>query len=135
MTGSASIPTRELDLRGTASLLSNNGGAAVPAFELPFMVQGRWDDPDVMLDPLARIQRSGAAAPLLDAVRNRGARDAVRSAIERLSGAPAHPSTTPTEPDAPALAGASAPTELAPAPGETKPLGHSPPADTSSPTR
>jgi AsmA protein len=39
-------------------------------------------------DPEALIRRSGAAAPLLDAVRDRSARDAVRSAIERLTGAP-----------------------------------------------
>jgi AsmA protein len=38
-------------------------------------------------DPQSRIERSGAAAPLLDAVRNRGSRDAVRSVIERLTGA------------------------------------------------
>jgi hypothetical protein len=37
------------------------------------------------------IRRSGAAAPLLDAVRNRNAGDAVRSAIDRLGGAPRQP--------------------------------------------
>jgi AsmA protein len=112
VTGSASIPARELDLRGTASLLTSTAGgvaAAVPAFELPFMVQGPWDDPIMLPDPQSRIQRSGAAQPLLDAVRNRDSRDAIRSAIERLTGAiPARPAAPPAE-TAPALAGTSAP--------------------------
>jgi AsmA protein len=37
-------------------------------------------------DPASLIQRSGAAAPLLDAVRDRKTRDAVRSALDRLMG-------------------------------------------------
>jgi AsmA protein len=56
-------------------------------FELPFIVQGPWGDPIMLPDPEALIQRSSAAAPLLNAVRDRSARDAVRSAIERLTGA------------------------------------------------
>ncbi len=86
--GSASIPTRELDLKGTASLVAASKPGATP-FELPFIVQGSWDDPMMLPDPEALIRRSGAAAPLLDAVRERSARDTVRSAIERLTGAPA----------------------------------------------
>ena len=44
-------------------------------------------------DPEALIRRSGAAAPLLNAVRDQRARDAVRSVIERFMGgqAPAIP--------------------------------------------
>jgi AsmA protein len=109
LTGSASIPARELDLKGTASLMSSTAGSAnapVPAFELPFMVQGPWDDPIMLPDPQSRILRSGAAQPLLNAVRDRSARDAVRSAIERLTGT-APPPSSPDE--APALAGTSAP--------------------------
>jgi AsmA protein len=120
VTGSASIPARELDLRGTASLLSGTAGgagAAVPAFELPFIVQGPWDDPIMLPDPQIRIQRSGAAQPLLDAVRNRDSRDAIRSAIERLTGAiPARPA--PPAEEAPALAGTSAPAASPPAPAQ-----------------
>jgi AsmA protein len=37
-------------------------------------------------DPEALIRRSGAAAPLLNAVRERRDRDSVRSAIDRLTG-------------------------------------------------
>ena len=114
LTGSASIPARELDLRGTASLLSNANSAA-PAFELPFMVQGPWDDPIMLPDPQSRIQRSGAAAPLLDAIRNRDSRDAVRSVIERFA-APAQ-SGAPAE-SAPALAGSSAAVGGAPSPAD-----------------
>jgi len=118
LVGSASIPERELDLRGTASLLSisASSNAAAPAFELPFMVQGPWDDPIILPDPQSRIQRSGAAQPILDAVRNRSPRDPIRSAIERLTGAaPAEPAEAPPAATAPALAGSSAPAEGAPA--------------------
>jgi len=125
LTGSASIPERELDLRGTASLLSisaSGSSAAAPAFELPFIVQGPWDDPIILPDPLSRIQRSGAAQPILDAVRNRNPRDPIRSAIERLTGtAPAEPAEAPPAATAPALAGSSAPAEGAPARGEPTP--------------
>jgi len=87
LAGSASIPERELDLKGTATLVAaSRPGAA--AFELPFIVQGSWDDPIMLPDPEALIRRSGAAAPLLNAVRERSARDTVRSVIERLTGAP-----------------------------------------------
>ena len=85
LAGSASIPTRELDLKGTATLRRRQRRRA-PAFELPFVVQGSWDDPIMLPDAQALIRRSGAAAPLLNAVRERSARDAVRSAIERLTG-------------------------------------------------
>jgi AsmA protein len=55
---------------------------------LPFIVQGSWDDPIMLPDAEALIRRSGAAAPLLDAVRDRRARDAARSVLERLTGRP-----------------------------------------------
>jgi len=114
LTGSASIPARELDLRGTASLLSvaaRGAAAPAPAFELPFMVQGPWDDPIILPDPQSRIQRSGAAQPILDAVRKRGAGDSVRSAIERLTGVTSDPSPSTAAPN---LTGNSAPVESAP---------------------
>ena len=93
--GSASIPARDLDLRGTAALISASAGAA-PVFELPFVVQGSWDDPIMLPDAQSLISRSNAAAPLLDAVRDRKTRDAVRSVIDRLNrdgaeAAPAQP--------------------------------------------
>jgi len=125
LAGSASIPERELDLRGTASLLSvsaSGSNAPAPAFELPFMVQGPWDDPIILPDPESRIQRSGAAQPILDAVRNRIPRDPIRSAIERLTGtAPAEPAEAPPAATAPELAGSSAPAASAPARREPTP--------------
>ena len=57
-----------------------HGADAPPAFELPFVVQGPWDDPLIWPDPQSLIKRSGAAAPLLDAVRNRLKRDAAKAA-------------------------------------------------------
>ena len=71
--GSASIPARNLDLTGTATLIT---AAAKEGFELPFAVKGSWDDPVVLPDAQILIRRSGAAAPLLNAIRNRRARDA-----------------------------------------------------------
>jgi AsmA protein len=96
--GSGSIPTRDIDLKGTATLLANASG---PGFDLPFVVQGPWDDPLMLPDPQSLIRRSGAAAPLLDAVRGRSSRDAVRSVIDRITG-----STPPPPPAAPAPADA-----------------------------
>ncbi len=129
LSGSASVPARELDLRGTASLLSRILGtsAAISGFELPFMIQGPWDDPIMLPDPQSRIQRSGAAAPLLDAVRDRGARDAVRSAIERLTGAAPTGSAAPSPAEGgAAMTGASS--EERPAEAETDPANAEPAA-------
>jgi AsmA protein len=85
LAGSASIPSRELDLTGTAALIAEPKPGVTP-FALPFIVQGSWDDPIMLPDAEALIRRSGAAAPLLNAVHNRRARDAARSVIERLTG-------------------------------------------------
>jgi AsmA protein len=115
LTGTASIPDRELDLRGTATLLSSS----TSTFELPFMVQGPWGDLNMLWDPLSRMQRSGAAAPLLDEVRKNGP-PAVRQAIERFTRGAAPAQTAPAE-AAPALAGASAPVETPAEPAEASP--------------
>ena len=94
--GSASIPMRDLDLRGTAALIAAKD--AEPVFELPFVVQGRWDDPIMLPDAQSLIRRSGAAAPLLDAVRDRRALDAARAAIERLNRDGMAPAAASSEP-------------------------------------
>jgi AsmA protein len=83
LTGTASVPSREFDMKGTASLVT---AGATPGFELPFVVQGPWDDPLIFPDPDALLRRSPATAPLLDAVKDPKARDVVRSVIERLTG-------------------------------------------------
>jgi AsmA protein len=100
LTGTASVPSREYDLKGTASLVSAPNGP--PGFELPFVVQGPWDDPLIFPDPDILIRRSPASAPLLDAVRDKKTRDAVQSVLERFTGAAKRPAT----PDAAAPAGA-----------------------------
>jgi AsmA protein len=95
--GTASIPSREVDLKGTASLMDSANNIT---FELPFIVYGPWEDALPLPDPASLIRRSGAAAPLLDAVRDRKTRDAVRSALDHLMGPrkapPPAPPTTPT---------------------------------------
>ena len=83
--GQASVPMRDLDLKGTATLVSS---ATANEFELPFVVQGRWDDPIMLPDPQSLIRHSGAAAPLLDAVKSHAAGDAVRSVIDQLFAPP-----------------------------------------------
>ncbi len=97
MAGTASIPSRELDLKGTAALL--NGPNDV-AFELPFFVNGPWDSPLPLPDTSILIQRSGAAQQLLDAARDRKTREAVRSALDRLIGP--KPAAAPAAAAAPA---------------------------------
>lgn len=92
LSGTASVPAREYDLKGVASLTSAAAGAD-KGFDLPFVVQGPWDDPLVFPDPESLIRRSPGAAPLLDAVKDRKTRDAVRSVIERFTGGPARPET------------------------------------------
>jgi len=67
--GSASVPARELDLKGVASLVT--GRDAAPSFELPFLITGPWDSPLVLPDAQALFNRAGGTAPLLDAVRSR----------------------------------------------------------------
>lgn len=96
--GSTSIPGREFDLRGIAALVGSGPADAPPAFELPFVVQGPWDDPIMLPDTQMLILRSPVASPLLEAVKNRNTRDTVRSAIERLTGsAPAAPAAKPQQ--------------------------------------
>jgi AsmA protein len=99
LAGTASIPDRELDLKGTAALVTASRAGTQP-FGLPFVVQGSWDDPIMLPDAEALIRRSGAAAPLLNAVREHSTRDTVRSAIERLTGGGAPP-TAENAPAAP----------------------------------
>jgi AsmA protein len=89
LTGTASVPSREYDLKGVASLTS--APSAPPGFDLPFVVQGPWDDPLVFPDPESLIRRSPGAAQLLDSIKDTKARDAVKSVIERFTGGGARP--------------------------------------------
>jgi AsmA protein len=85
LSGTASVPSREYDLKGVASLVSASNTAS--EFDLPFVVQGPWEDPLIFpADPVSLIKRSPVAASLLDAVKDPKARDAVRSALEHFGG-------------------------------------------------
>jgi AsmA protein len=103
--GAASIPTRDLDLKGVATLVATSA-ADKKLFELPFVVQGPWDDPLMLPDAQSLIQRSGAAAPLLDALRGRNERDALRPDIAPVPppAAMRPPAARETEAAAPAAA-------------------------------
>jgi AsmA protein len=103
LSGTSSIPGRNLDLKGTASLIADTAAT----FDLPFVVQGPWDDPLVWPDVQMLIRRSGAAQPLLDAMRNRLKRDA--------SVAPAAPSPPAAREAGPQLA-APPPAQITPSP-------------------
>jgi len=108
LSGTASVPAREYDLKGVASLVSAPN--TPPAFELPFVVQGPWDDPLIFPDSDALIRRSPASAPLLNAVRDSRTRDAVRSVIDRFKGAPKPaPEASAVAPETPSPATAETP--------------------------
>jgi AsmA protein len=95
--GQVSVPARDLDLKGVATLVSS---ATANEFDLPFVVQGQWDDPIMLPDPQSLIRRSGAAAPLLDAIKTRSAGAAVRAVIDQLLSTPgASPAAKPPAPD------------------------------------
>jgi AsmA protein len=97
LAGTASIPTRELDLKGTAALMSTAKPAAA-SFELPFIVQGSWDDPIMLPDAEALIRRSGAAAPLFNAERGRRTHGGGNPADGGIIAAPAAPQPSGTIP-------------------------------------
>jgi AsmA protein len=93
LSGTASVPAREFDLKGVASLVSAN---AAPTFELPFVVQGPWDDPLIFPDSDSLIRRAPGAAPLLDAMKDK----TIRSMIERFTGSSAKPAASDAGADA-----------------------------------
>ncbi len=94
MTGTTTVPGREFDMKGVASLVPSTD--APPTFELPFVLQGPWDDPLLYPDSESLIRRSPATAPLIESLQKRSPRDAVRSAIEKLTGKPLAPAAVPT---------------------------------------
>ena len=94
LTGTTSIPKREFDFSGTANLIEGTASDANVVFELPFTVRGQWGSPLIVPDTRTLIQRSQATKPLLDALQDKRARDAVQDAINRLTG-PAAPLSRP----------------------------------------
>jgi AsmA protein len=69
LVGSASIPARDFDLKGVASLVATRDLA--PTFELPFVITGPWDSPLVLPDTQALFNRAGVPGSLIDAVRTK----------------------------------------------------------------
>src|SRR5262249_26227498 len=65
LTGAASIPTRDLDLRGTATLFENGRNDTAPSLELPFAVRGSWEEPIPLFDTRVLIERSQSGGRLL----------------------------------------------------------------------
>src|SRR3954471_23831790 len=59
LNGTIAVPSREFDLKGTASLMANGNST----FDLPFVVQGPWDDPLIFPEAEALIKRSTVTAP------------------------------------------------------------------------
>jgi AsmA protein len=92
MSGTASVPDREFNMKGIAKLTTSDASSG---FELPFMVQGPWDDPLVFPDPDALLRRSPATAPLVEKIKDPKVRDAVNSVLERLTGGQKLPDATP----------------------------------------
>jgi AsmA protein len=92
MSGTASVPDREFNMKGIAKLTTSDASSG---FELPFMVQGPWDDPLIFPDPDALLRRSPATAPLVEKIKDPKVRDAVNSVLERLTGGQKLPDATP----------------------------------------
>jgi AsmA protein len=89
--GQVSVPARDLDLKGVATLASNE---TANIFELPFVVQGPWDDPIMLPDAQSLITRSHAGHELQEAVKTRSAGAAVRAVIDKLLANPTGATTT-----------------------------------------
>lgn len=132
LTGTASVPSREYDLKGVASLVVAKD--VPPAFQLPFVVQGPWDDPFVFPDSDSLIRRSPASAPLLNSLKDRKTRDAVKSVIDRFTGGRRPPAEPAPQPQAaapqPAIPAPVLPAPIPPAAPAVAPA----PAETSAPT-
>lgn len=125
LSGTTSVSARDFDLKGVASLIST--GETAPTFQLPFVIQGPWDDPLIFPDSESLIRRSPASAPLLDSLKDRKTRDAVKSVIDRFTGnrkAPpaetaAPPQAAVPESAAPAAEAPALPAAVEPAPEKT----------------
>ncbi len=87
ITGSIAIKNRSMDLHGQAALRpSGEATAKEKEVRLPFMIQGPWASPRIMADPLSLIERSGAAQPLLEAMKDQRERAAAHPLVDHLIG-------------------------------------------------
>jgi AsmA protein len=67
LTGTTSIPQREVSLSGVANLIGGATSDATALFELPFTVRGNWGNPSIVPDTRTLIERSPAVRSLLNA--------------------------------------------------------------------
>ncbi|MDQ0506036.1 AsmA family protein [Xanthobacter agilis] len=89
MAGTIDVAQRTLDLSGEAALKTSPKASDPKADDLqdialPFVVEGPWASPRIMADPVSLIERSGAAQPLLEAVKSHKAGVALHTVIEKL---------------------------------------------------
>jgi AsmA protein len=82
VTGSTSIQERELNLAGTANLISASSDAT-PLFELPFTVRGQWTSPSIVPDTRALMEKFPAMRSLIEGQEKNGRGDAPDS-VNRL---------------------------------------------------
>ena len=94
-------------LQLAASLLTAAASDGLPPFELPFIVQGPWSDPVILPDAQILIRRSGAAAPLVNAIRDR----LLRRERPQIDAPVFAPPPAPGGPAQPTLSGASDPVQ------------------------
>jgi AsmA protein len=97
LVGSASIADRDLDLKGTAALLAATSGNTGSPFELPFVVHGSWDNPDIRPDPGFLIRRSPATAPFFPKISDENLKQ-LDSIAKRWAPATNSPSEAATPP-------------------------------------
>jgi AsmA protein len=84
VTGTTSIPERELNLAGTAHLVSASSDAA-SLFELPFIVRGQWTSPSIMPDIRALTDKFPAMRSLLEGKDgNRDGQDTVNRLLKSI---------------------------------------------------
>jgi AsmA protein len=79
VTGTTSIPERELNLAGTANLVSAAPDTAAPMFELPFTVRGQWTSPSIVPDTRALLEKLRSPED-----HDKNARDETQDAVNRL---------------------------------------------------
>ena len=63
LSGSASIPARDFDLHGVAALAATSATMRRQPFELPFVVQGPWDDPILLPDTQSLLAALAGGKP------------------------------------------------------------------------
>jgi AsmA protein len=116
LTGASAVPSRELDLRGTASLFENGKGEGVsPSLELVFAVRGTWEEPiPILADTQFLLESSQSLGPMRDDIlKRRNLREPAPAAA-----APASPAANGSDTNgavAPATPAGTEPASTAPA--------------------